>query len=116
MSITPRSRKSFQRATLEGFKSFVPLNPIATPITEHQKAISRDLVIALEATERLNNSLDQLIKVNGCSEFLASHRLLGERITSNRNMLLMLIGNAMDISIKAGKPELQAKCPDYFTK
>lgn len=116
MSITPRSRKSFQRATLEGFKSFVPLNPIATPITEHQQAISRDLVIALEATERLNNSLDQLIKVNGCSEFLASHRLLGERITSNRNMLLMLIGNAMDISIKAGKPELQAKFPDYFTK
>jgi hypothetical protein len=116
MSITSRSRKSFQRATLEGFKSFVPLNPIATPITEHQQAISRDLVIALEATERLNNSLDQLIKVNGCSEFLASHRLLGERITSNRNMLLMLIGNAMDISIKAGKPELQATYPDYFTK
>ena len=116
MSITPRSRKSFQRATLEGLKSFVPLNPIATPITEHQQAISRDLVIALEATERLNNSLDQLIKVNGCSEFLASHRLLGERITSNRNMLLMLIGNAMDISIKAGKPELQATYPDYFTK
>ena len=116
MSITPRSRKSFQRATLEGFKSFVPLNPIATPITEHQQAISRDLVIALEATERLNNSLDQLIKVNGCSEYLASHRLLGERITSNRNMLLMLIGNAMDISIKAGKPELQATYPDYFTK
>lgn len=112
MSITPRSRKSFQRTTLEGFKSFVPLNPI----TEHQQAISRDLVIALEATERLNNSLDQLIKVNGCSEFLASHRLLGERITSNRNMLLMLIGNAMDISIKAGKPELQATYPDYFTK
>ena len=116
MSITPRSRKSFQQTTLEVCKSFVPLNPIATPITEHQQAISRDLVIALEATERLNNSLDQLIKVNGCSEFLASHRLLGERITSNRNMLLMLIGNAMDISIKAGKPELQAKCPDYFTK
>ena len=116
MSITPRSRKSFQQTTLEGFKSFVPLNPIATPITEHQQAISRDLVIALEATERLNNSLDQLIKVNGCSEFLASHRLLGERITSNRNMLLMLNGNAMDISIKAGKPELQAKFPDYFTK
>ena len=116
MSITPRSRKSFQPTTLEGFKPFVPLNPIATPITEHQQAISRDLVIALEATERLNNSLDQLIKVNGCSEFLASHRLLGERITSNRNMLLMLIGNAMDISIKAGKPELQATCHDYFTK
>jgi hypothetical protein len=116
MSITPRSRKSFQPTTLEGFKPFVPLNPIATPITEHQQAISRDLVIALEATERLNNSLDQLIKVNGCSEFLASHRLLGERITSNRNMLLMLIGNAMDISIKAGKPELQATYPDYFTK
>ena len=112
MSTTPGSRKSFQRTAVEGFKSFVPL----TPVAEHQQAISRDLVIALEATERLNNSLEQLIKVNGCSEFLASHRLLGERITSNRNMLLMLIGNAMDISIKAGKPELQAKCPDYFTK
>ena len=116
MTPMPGSRKSFQRTAVEGFKSFVPLTPIATPVAEHQQAISRDLVIALEATERLNNSLEQLIKVNGCSEFLASHRLLGERITSNRNMLLMLIGNAMDISIKAGKPELQAKCPDYFTK
>jgi hypothetical protein len=28
----------------------------------------------------------------------------------------MLIGNAMDISIKADKPELKTKHPDYFTK
>ena len=86
-----------------------------TPAT-YQEAISRDLVIALEATERLNKSLDELIEGNGCSEFLASHRLLGEKITSNRNILQMLIRNTMDISIKTDKPELRTKYPDYFTK
>ncbi|QNI77552.1 hypothetical protein SynMVIR181_02604 [Synechococcus sp. MVIR-18-1] len=82
----------------------------------HQEAISKDLVIALEATERLNKSLDRLAEENGCSEFLSSHRLLGEKITSNRNILLMLIGNAMDISIKTNKPGFKADYPDYFTK
>ena len=82
----------------------------------HQEAISKDLVIALEAAERLTRSLDRLVEANGCSEFLSSHRLLGEKITSNRNILLTLIGNAMDISIKTNKPEFKANYPDYFTK
>ncbi len=116
MTTTPRARKIIRQPREESLKGCYPTKTIATPTSTHQEAISVDLVIALEATNRLIKSLDGLIEENGCIEFLATHRLLGEKITSNRKILLMLIGNAMDISIKAGKPELQAKYPDYFTK
>mgnify|MGYP006145297917 FL=1 len=116
MTTTPRAHKLIRRPGVESFKRFYPANATTTPPSRHQKAISEDLIIALEATERLNKSLDRLIEENGCIEFLATHRLVGEKITSNRNILLILIGNAMDISIKAGKPELKTKYPDYFTK
>ena len=97
-------------------KKSCPTQSVKPSPSINQEAISKDLVIALEATERLNKSLDKLITEKGCSEFLASHRLLGEQITSNRNILLMLIGHTMDISIKAEKPELKTEHPDYFTK
>ena len=116
MTTTPRAHRPIRRTVVESHSKFYAAKPTITPAPTYQEAISRDLVIALEATERLNKSLDGLIEENGCSEFLASHRLLGEKITSNRNILLMLIGNAMDISIKADKPELKTKQPDYFTK
>ena len=116
MTTTSRIHRPIRRAGAgKHDKSHLP-NPTATTPATYQEAISRDLVIALEATERLNKSLDELIEGNGCSEFLASHRLLGEKITSNRNILHMLIRNTMDISIKTDKPELKAKYPDYFTK
>ena len=114
---TPITRRLTRQPGTGSHKNIYPINPtIATPSTTHQEAISEDLIIALEATERLNKSLDGLTEENGCSEFLSSHRLLGEKITSNRNILMMLIGNAMDISIKTNKPELKADYPDYFTK
>ena len=116
MTTTPRTHRPIRRMGVESHSKFYAAQPTTTPASTYQEAISRDLVIALEATERLNKSLDGLIEENGCSEFLASHRLLGEKITSNRNILLMLIGNAMDISIKADKSELKTKQPDYFTK
>ena len=116
MTTIPRIHRPMRRPGVESHNKLYSANPATTLVSTYQEAISRDLVIALEATERLNKSLDGLIEENGCSEFLASHRLLGERITSNRNILLMLIGNAMDISIKADKPELKTKQPDYFTK
>ena len=116
MTTTPRAHRPIRRTGVESHNKFYAAKPTITPVPTYQEAISRDLVIALEATERLNKSLDGLIEENGCSEFLASHRLLGEKITSNRNILLMLIGNAMDISIKADKPQLKTKRPDYFTK
>ena len=117
MMMKPRAHRLIRRPRPESHKKLYPINSITiTTSTTHQEAISEDLVIALEATERLNNSLDRLTEENGSSEFLSSHRLLGEKITSNRNILLMLIGNAMDISIKTNKPELKAEYPDYFTK
>ena len=117
MTTAPITRRPIRHSELEIHKNFHPINPTTiTPSTTHQEAISKDLIIALEATERLNKSLDRLAEENGCSEFLSSHRLLGEKITSNRNILLMLIGNAMDISIKTDKPELKANYPDYFAK
>ena len=116
MTTTPRIHRPIRRSGAGKHDKSHPPNPTATPPATYQEAISRDLVIALEATERLNKSLDELIEGNGCSEFLASHRLLGEKITSNRTILHMLIRNAMDISIKTDKPELRAKYPDYFTK
>ena len=92
-------------------------NPaIDTPSSTHQEAISRDLVIALEVTERLNKSLDGLVEQDGCSEFLDCHRLIDEKITSNRNVLLTLVGNIMDISIKSGRRKFKANYSDYFTK
>ena len=117
MTTTPITRRPRRHSELETHKEFNPINSTTiAPSTTSQEAISEDLIIALEATERLNKSLDGLIEDNGCSEFFSSHRLLGEKITSNRNILLMLIGNAMDISIKTNKPELKADYPDYFTK
>ena len=117
MTTAPITRMPIRHSEPEIHKKFHPINPTTiTPSMTHQEAISKDLVIALEATERINKSLDRLAEENGCSEFLSSHRLLGEKITSNRNILLMLIGNAMDISIKTNKPEFKADYPDYFTK
>ena len=116
MTTIPRIHRPMRRPGVEIQNKLYSENLATTLVSTYQEAISRDLVIALEATDRLNKSLDGLIEENGCSEFLASHRLLGEKITSNRNILLMLIGNAMDISIKADKPELKTKHPDYFTK
>ena len=117
MTTAPITRTPVRHSEPESHKKFHPINlSTITPSTTHQEAISEDLIIALEATERLNKSLDRLAEENGCSEFLSSHRLLGEKITSNRNILLMLIGNAMDISIKTNKPEFKADYPDYFTK
>ena len=117
MMMKPRTHRLIRRPGPESHKKLYPINSITiTTSTTHQEAISEDLVIALEATERLNKSLDRLTEENGSNEFLSSHRLLGEKITSNRNILLMLIGNAMDISIKTNKPELKAEYPDYFTK
>ena len=117
MMMKPRTHRLIRLPRPESQKKLYPINSITiTTSTTHQEAISEDLVIALEATERLNKSLDRLTEENGSSEFLSSHRLLGEKITSNRNILLMLIGNAMDISIKTNKPELKAEYPDYFTK
>ena len=117
MTTAPITRRPIRHSEPEGQKKVHLINLTnITPSTTHQEAISEDLIIALEATERLNKSLDKLAEENGCSEFLSSHRLLGEKITSNRNILLMLIGNAMDISIKTNKPELKANYPDYFTK
>ena len=115
--MAPITRRLTLQSNPESHKKLYPVNPtVATPALTYQEAISADLIIALEATERLNKSLDELTKERGCSEFLSSHRLLGEKITSNRNILLMLIGNAMDISIKINKPELKTDYPDYFTK
>ncbi len=116
MTTTPRIHSPIPRSGAGKHDEYRPPSPTATPPATYQEAISRDLVIALEATERLNKSLDELIEGNRCSEFLTSHRLLGAKITSNRNILHMLIRNTMDISIKADKPELRAKHPDYFTK
>jgi hypothetical protein len=117
MTTTPITRRPIRHLEPESHKKFHSINPTTiTPSTTHQEAISEDLIIALEATERLNKSLDRLAEENGCGEFLSSHRLLGEKITSNRNILLLLIGNAMDISIKTNKPEFKADYPDYFTK
>ena len=116
MTKTPRIQRPNRLSRLEMRKKSCPRKPVKPSTSISQEAISKDLVIALEATERLNKSLDKLITEEGCSEFLASHRLLGEQITSNRNILLMLIGHTMDISIKAEKPELKTEHPDYFTK
>lgn len=117
MTITPRLHRPICRQGLENNNRFNHANPaIPAPSSSCQEAISRDLVIALEITERLNKSLDGLIEEDGCSEFLDSHRLLNEKITSNRNILLALVGNIMDISIKSGKRELKANYSDYFTK
>ena len=117
MTTAPITRRPIRHLEPESHKKFHSINPTTiTPSTTHQEAISEDLIIALEATERLNKSLDRLAEENGCSDFLSSHRLLGEKITSNRNILLMLIRNAMDISIKTNKPGFKSECPDYFTK
>ena len=117
MTITPRLHRPIRLQGLENNQKFYHANPaITTHSSTHQEAISRDLVIALEVTERLNKSLDGLIEEDGCSEFLDSHRLLNEQFTSNRNILLILVGNIMDISIKSGKRELKANYSDYFTK
>ena len=117
MTTAPITRRPIRHSEPEIHKKIDPINATSiSPSTTHQEAISEDLIIALEATERLNKSLDRLAEENECSEFLSSHRLLGEKITSNRNILLMLIGNAMDISIKTNKPEFKADYPDYFTK
>ena len=116
MTITPRYQKPNRRSRPEMQKKSYPKKPFKPSPSINQETISKDLVIALEVTARLNKSFDKLITEKGCCEFLACHRLLGERITSNRNILLMLIGHTMDISIKAEKPELKTEHPDYFTK
>ena len=114
--MSPRTHSPMRRPGLESHNKFYPVNPAAVSSPTYQEAISRDLVIALEVTQRLNNSLDGLIEHDGCGEFLDCHRLIDEKITSNRNVLLMLVGNIMDISIKSGQRKLKANYSDYFTK
>ena len=117
MTMIPRFHRSIRRQVIVNNCKFYHANPASpTPSTTYQEAITRDLVNALEVTERLNNSLDGMMEEDGCSEFLDSHRLLNEQITSNRNILLILLGNIMDISIKSGRRELKANYSDYFTK
>ena len=117
MTMTPRIHRPIRpQGVGNSIKSYHANTVITTPSSTHQEAISRDLVIALEVTQRLNNSLDGLIEHDGCGEFLDCHRLIDEKITSNRNVLLMLVGNIMDISIKSGQRKLKANYSDYFTK
>ena len=113
----PKIHRSMrQKGVGKSIKFYHANQPVTAPSLTHEEAISRDLVIALEVTERLNKSLDGLVEQDGCSEFLDCHRLIDEKITSNRNVLLTLVGNIMDISIKSGRRKFKANYSDYFTK
>ena len=79
MTTIPRIYKLICRPEVESCKGSQRSNATATPPSRHQKANSEDLIIARKATDNPNKSLDRLTEEYGCTEFLATHRLLERR-------------------------------------
>ena len=112
---------SLRRPGVENYDHFYRVSPktaaehTPTP-TPIQNTISRDLVVAYEATERVMENLSVLLKDEASIDFLASHRLIHEKITSNRNLLVMLMENIDNIHLMIEEHDFKLQYPDYFTK
>ena len=110
---------SLRRPGVENYDHFyraspqIAAEPTPSPI---QNTISRDLVVAYEATERVMENLGDLLKDEASIDFLASHRLIHEKITSNRNLLAMLMENIDNIHLMIEERNFKLQYPDYFTK
>ena len=110
---------SLRRPGVENYDHFyraspqTAAEPTPTPI---QNTISRDLVVAYEATERVMENLSVLLKDEASIDFLASHRLIHEKITSNRNLLAMTMENIDNIHLMIEEHDFKLQYPDYFTK
>ena len=110
---------SLRRPGVENYDQFYSSSPqtAAESIrSTAQNTISRDLVVAYEATERVMENLGVLLKDEASIDFLATHRLIHEKITSNRNLLAMLMENIDNIHLMIEEHDFKLQYPDYFTK